>query len=207
MGISLGNDAGSLWLRAMDWCGYLTIMQNHGWDPQGTELDRSVEITATGEAAAFRWDGSYGSNDGQIVVESDAAAMAIAMRLYIDKLDLCERVIDEAGGREMFESPVIAALEALFEAERRAKGITLAFDEDDDDDIGLDVGLAQREADVEIASLHLQRLLEPLRAKGDGLEEYTDRGLAWMLIDGRPESRSMFAEFLAICDGGAFMIC
>ena len=204
MSFSLGNNAGNVCLGSMQWCDLLTTMQNHDWNPEGTVMDRRM-LSDSEEISDFKWDGSYGSNDGQVVIESDAKGMAIALRSYITKLDLFECILGEAGGREMFESPIIAALDALLEAERRARGIAFVFE--DDDAIGLDVGSDELEANVEIASRHLENLLTPLRARGEGLEEYTDKGLGWMLVDGRSQSRSLFDEFLVMCDGGAFMIC
>jgi hypothetical protein len=81
MGFDLENDKGTalrwngVWWRLM-----LNTARYYGWQPTGTQLQ-----VAAGEKP---WDGSYSTNDGQLVLSGDASALAAALRRALVAPDL-----------------------------------------------------------------------------------------------------------------------
>ena len=93
------------------WHQLRSIARLYGWKPQGTTLDVWTHKTNGEKHYSFRpseysdddgewgpapdWDGSYDSNDGQEISESDAANLAQALERLLADLpynkELCER--------------------------------------------------------------------------------------------------------------------
>jgi hypothetical protein len=71
MAFDLEGKAGTFRMSSFGWPRVLAIAEAYGWEPAGTNppvgLGRS------------NWDGSYGSNDGQLVTARDARALAAAI--------------------------------------------------------------------------------------------------------------------------------
>ncbi len=62
------------------WCAILELGQMYGWRPQGTR----VEPQRRGTLSAAPWDGTYLMAAGQLVADSDAQALAGALRRALD---------------------------------------------------------------------------------------------------------------------------
>jgi hypothetical protein len=209
MSYSLFNASGSASLSAMAWTAMLITMQHHGWVPAGTVLERPpAPRLSNGQTECLEWSGSYASNDGQTVTDSDAASMAVALRSYNKVLDQFECILGEAGGRELHEMPIRAAMEALLAAEGRGNPIVFDFANDGvaDDDRSVQVA-PDSAGDIQTAFDMLEHAVAPIRARGDALDEYSDRGLGWLLLDSTPEARAVLEELRTVCEGGAFTIC
>lgn len=73
-------------LGAGAWDLYLWLADSYGWKRAGTLPPPGV--------AAGAWEGSYGSNDGQLVTEPDAAAIAAALQRSLADPDRAVRQRD-----------------------------------------------------------------------------------------------------------------
>lgn len=209
MSFTLFNDSGSASMGAMTWTAILITMQHYGWVPAGTVLERPPDLPRLGrQTECLEWSGSYASNDGQTVTGSDAASMAVALRSYIKVLDQFECILAEAGGRELHEMPIRAAMQTLLAAEGRANPIVFDFANDDGaDDDRIEQVNPDAAGDLQTALDMLEHAVAPIRARGEALGEYSDRGLGWLLLDSTPEARAVLEEFRTVCEGGAFTIC
>jgi hypothetical protein len=58
------------------WPLLLELAVSYGWKPAGTRAPIDIY---TGEIMTGEWDGSYCSNDGQVVIKEDAASLADAL--------------------------------------------------------------------------------------------------------------------------------
>lgn len=65
------------------WSRLLSLALFYGWQPLGTRVPSMTEIHGF---HADYWDGTYLSNDGQIVVAEDALAMGIALAKALDDI-------------------------------------------------------------------------------------------------------------------------
>lgn len=65
------------------WTKLLSLGIFYGWQPMGTRVPSMTEIH--GHEDEY-WDGSYLTNDGQIVVTEDARSLAIALERSLDDI-------------------------------------------------------------------------------------------------------------------------
>ena len=65
------------------WTKVLSLAIFYGWQPMGTRVPSMTEIH--GFDAEY-WDGTYLTNDGQIVVTEDALALGIALEKSLDDI-------------------------------------------------------------------------------------------------------------------------
>jgi hypothetical protein len=65
------------------WTKVLSLAIFYGWQPMGTRVPSMTEIH--GFDAEY-WDGTYLTNDGQIVVTEDARSLAIALEKSLDDI-------------------------------------------------------------------------------------------------------------------------
>lgn len=65
------------------WTKVLSLAIFYGWQPMGTRVPSMTEIH--GFDTEY-WDGTYLTNDGQIVVTEDALALAIALEKSLDDI-------------------------------------------------------------------------------------------------------------------------
>lgn len=65
------------------WTKVLSLAIFYGWQPMGTRVPSMTEIH--GFDAEY-WDGTYLTNDGQIVVTEDALLLAIALEKSLDDI-------------------------------------------------------------------------------------------------------------------------
>ena len=65
------------------WTRVLSLAMFYGWQPLGTRVPSMTEIH--GFEAEY-WDGSYLTNDGQIVVTEDALALGGALQKALDDI-------------------------------------------------------------------------------------------------------------------------
>jgi hypothetical protein len=65
------------------WTRLLSLAMFYGWQPLGTRVPSMTEIH--GFEAEY-WDGSYLTNDGQIVVAADARSLGRALRKALDDI-------------------------------------------------------------------------------------------------------------------------
>lgn len=65
------------------WVKILSLGLFYGWQPMGTRVPSMTEIH--GYDIEF-WDGTYLTNDGQIVVAEDASSLAIALEQALDDI-------------------------------------------------------------------------------------------------------------------------
>ena len=65
------------------WTRVLSLAMFYGWQPMGTRVPSMTEIH--GFDAEY-WDGSYLTNDGQIVVAEDALRLGIALKKSLDDI-------------------------------------------------------------------------------------------------------------------------
>lgn len=73
----------------------LQLAEQHGWKPHGTLLPSLYDIDTGEEIPSYEddWSGFYLSNDGQIVTDEDAAALADALERALassSELDLSQ---------------------------------------------------------------------------------------------------------------------
>lgn len=69
--------------RRESWTKLLSLALFYGWQPMGTRVPSMTEIHGFDTEA---WDGTYLTNDGQIVVAEDALALAIALEKSLDDI-------------------------------------------------------------------------------------------------------------------------
>jgi hypothetical protein len=65
------------------WTRVLSLGMFYGWQPMGTRVPSMTEIHGFHAEA---WDGTYLTNDGQIVVAEDALSLAIALEKSLDDI-------------------------------------------------------------------------------------------------------------------------
>lgn len=65
------------------WTKILSLGLFYGWQPMGTRVASMTEIHGFN---AEYWDGTYLTNDGQIVVEDDALSLAVALEKSLDDI-------------------------------------------------------------------------------------------------------------------------
>ena|SRR5919109_5629599 len=65
------------------WVKVLSLGLFYGWQPMGTRVPSITEIHGFD---ADTWDGTYLTNDGQIVVAEDALSLAIALEQSLDDI-------------------------------------------------------------------------------------------------------------------------
>lgn len=69
--------------RRESWTKVLSLAIFYGWQPMGTRVPSMTEIH--GFDTEY-WDGTYLTNDGQIVVAEDALSLAIALEKSLDDI-------------------------------------------------------------------------------------------------------------------------
>ena len=108
MGMDLISKSGSTFDLSGDWwCFYLTLAEKCGWTPKGTGKPDHL-----GEKD--EWHGAYDSNDGQIVDEEDAKALAQAL----------ERAITDPAAGSIIERMLDAWWEDMLQAEAELSGLS-----------------------------------------------------------------------------------
>src|SRR5215211_210220 len=65
------------------WTRVLSLGMFYGWQPMGTHVPSMTEIHGFHDEY---WDGTYLTNDGQIVVTEDALALGIALEKSLDDI-------------------------------------------------------------------------------------------------------------------------
>ena len=65
------------------WTRLLSLAVFYGWQPMGTRVPSITEIHGFD---AESWDGTYLTNDGQIVVKEDALSLAVALEQSLDDI-------------------------------------------------------------------------------------------------------------------------
>jgi hypothetical protein len=65
------------------WTRLLSLAVFYGWEPMGTRVPSITEIHGFDSES---WDGTYLTNDGQIVVTEDALALGIALEKSLDDI-------------------------------------------------------------------------------------------------------------------------
>ena len=72
MGYDIGNNQDYFHANIASWCFLLNTAIDHGWKPLGTIHDEYDD-----------WNGSYTSNDGQIILAEDGQNFANALELAL----------------------------------------------------------------------------------------------------------------------------
>jgi hypothetical protein len=81
----IGQNGTYFYVNNTGWAALLQLAVQYGWEPAGTQ---APGFMARGHAIASKdWDGSYTFNDGQTVTDTDAKALAAALRRA--SLDRC----------------------------------------------------------------------------------------------------------------------
>ena len=65
------------------WTRVLSLGMFYGWQPMGTRVPSMTEIQGF---HAESWDGTYLTNDGQIVVTEDALSLGLALEKALDDI-------------------------------------------------------------------------------------------------------------------------
>jgi hypothetical protein len=65
------------------WAKVLSLAMLYGWRPMGTRPASRIEVSGLD---AEDWDGTYLTNDGQIVIAEDALSLAIALEKALDDI-------------------------------------------------------------------------------------------------------------------------
>src|SRR5207249_11688872 len=65
------------------WTKVLSLAMFYGWQPRGTRPPSITELHGLG---VEDWDGTYLTNDGQIVSTEDALSLAIALEKSLDDI-------------------------------------------------------------------------------------------------------------------------
>lgn len=69
--------------RKEAWVKVLSLAMLYGWKPMGTHPASRIEVFGLD---AEDWDGTYLSNDGQIVIAEDALSLAMALEKSLDDI-------------------------------------------------------------------------------------------------------------------------
>jgi hypothetical protein len=69
--------------NAESWTKVLSLGMFYGWQPMGTRVPSITELHGLNTED---WDGTYLTNDGQIVVAEDALLLAIALEKSLDDI-------------------------------------------------------------------------------------------------------------------------
>ena len=69
--------------RRESWTKVLSLAMFYGWQPMGT---RAPSMTELHGLSTEDWDGTYLTNDGQIVVTEDALSLAMALEKSLDDI-------------------------------------------------------------------------------------------------------------------------
>ncbi len=81
--LSTGGSGPFLLCNGNGWVTLFTIGREYGWQPTGTEIGCWFPNDGQGdtfEEAKKNWDGTYFSNDGQLVTAEDSANLLIALK-------------------------------------------------------------------------------------------------------------------------------
>ena len=65
------------------WVKVLSLAVSYGWRPMGTRLLAVFEFN---DLEAEDWDGTYLTNDGQVVIQEDALSLAVALKRSLDDI-------------------------------------------------------------------------------------------------------------------------
>jgi hypothetical protein len=76
MSFDLTGKIGSFHWKGAGWAAVLSCAEEYGWKPAGTQPPRRVK--------AAEWEGSYDTNDGQLVSTEDASNLASALQSALD---------------------------------------------------------------------------------------------------------------------------
>src|SRR5262245_27903764 len=70
------------------WSRILSLARFYGWQPMGTlpPFIHNLRKPTYTDGANGAWDGTYLRNEGQIVRDEDALALAIALRMSLDDI-------------------------------------------------------------------------------------------------------------------------
>lgn len=120
MGMDISNGNGEvLRFPSAYWAKLLELAYEYGWQPAGTELGGLESVDDTADDDPFHhaalaeqnggWNGTYTSNDGQLITAEDANAIAEALERALndspDNRRLCnEELVDyfRAGALRIF---------------------------------------------------------------------------------------------------------
>ncbi len=80
MGMDLSNRHGrSFRFTIFSWADMLDLAMAHGWKAQGTQPWEPEDEDDCSWSGGDGWDGSYATNDGQVVTASDSRNLARAL--------------------------------------------------------------------------------------------------------------------------------
>jgi hypothetical protein len=79
MAFDLLGRQGSYQIQQSDFAPILELAVRYGWEPEGTTLDGWLVPEECREEVIAAWDGIYSTNDGQLVSQPDAFALAVAL--------------------------------------------------------------------------------------------------------------------------------
>ena len=65
------------------WAKLLSLAMLYGWQPMGTRPASRIEVSGLD---AEDWDGTYLTNDGQIIIAEDASSLAMALEKSLDDI-------------------------------------------------------------------------------------------------------------------------
>jgi hypothetical protein len=89
MAMNLGGEQGTYRLTNKLWSMILDLAREHGWEPMGTDAPVLIYDDESRREPIPSWNGTYFSNDFQIVKATDAANIAEALekslKLFPDK--------------------------------------------------------------------------------------------------------------------------
>jgi len=90
MGMDLHGASGYERFTNTSWSKILELAYEYGWKPQGTEpgewYDENGELDKQLSPNPDEWDGTYFSNDYQLVTDEDAANIADALQRALDDI-------------------------------------------------------------------------------------------------------------------------
>lgn len=81
MGIDLRRKKDGISVSVFTWARAYALATEGGWEPRGTLPPKHLS-----RAAKEKWEGAYDSNDGQIIRDEDARAMADALEKMLANL-------------------------------------------------------------------------------------------------------------------------
>jgi hypothetical protein len=103
MSFQLSSATRDVQLSYTGWLGVLQLAMEHGWRPAGTVAD--TEVPELGHDPDLR-NGPYHSNDGLLVTDADAEALAAALRRAssrpgadVERISRVLEIADEGGFR------------------------------------------------------------------------------------------------------------
>ena len=101
---SLNDRKNPVNINMIIWIKLLDLSEMYGWEPLGTLHQPISRISVHSKEKIKNWEGSYFTNDGQIITTEDALALANGLEAALDDIpdiETTEKMIDLREGSDL----------------------------------------------------------------------------------------------------------